>query len=339
MSYGIEVRSDAGSVNLHSDYASLVYVDKLTVATHTERFWLGGTGFKGYNAQHFEVGYTSEYIWTPPKDLTTVIPFYKPSYYTQKIAPSNFYKQNDGTWLITIIHNGNIDQVPTIYFFTDMIELSPTITDIYGLNVYNEQQALVFSTEYIPLKIDGTYSIRPPDIIGSNNGHIQPTHANTVRTHVKEQDTMYSFVSLAYGVLSWDRKNSWKESKKECIVSCCGVDVCWKESRTCGSFEARWSSFVASVHQTSSNTISVGYIGEFGGWYLNKDCGGWKIHLGVAAFLVALISPMVALAVVIGVEINNNNLADVDIKYYDTPALPENNFETTIMMTRSSYYE
>lgn len=116
MSYGIEVKGSDGTVNLHSEYSSLVYVGKQVTAARTARVWVTGTGFNAYDDAHFDIGYSSVFYWYPPTALNTVVPFYKPAFDGQKVAVSNVFKRIDGSWEVNITHDGLVSQVPEMYF-------------------------------------------------------------------------------------------------------------------------------------------------------------------------------------------------------------------------------
>lgn len=333
MSYGIEVRGSDGTVNLHSDYASIVYVGKITSAVDTARVWLEGDNLKPYDPSVFEVSYRSVYRWTPPAVMDTVIPFYKPAFDNQKVAVNEAYKDTLGDWIVSLVHDGNVNQVPSVYFFASMVELAPVITDDYGLNVYNSSSELTFSSEYIPLKVDGTYIVKSPDTIaqaatGSTAPNIMATNSNLVTTHKLEADTLYSFVSLGYGVLAWDYAHRWTR-KKNCYLGC--------EKKECASYESRWAAFVSTVQKIDTNVISLGYTGEYGGWWYDTDCGGWGGGLSASSIGAAIVAPISNFTN--DFIVFTEDVASIELTHYKAPVPPTNNFETTLMMTRSSYYE
>jgi len=97
-----------------------------------------------------------------------------------------------------------------------------------------------------------------------------------------------------------------------------------KKERQCAELTQAWSGFRSAVKSTSTTTFEVTYLGDNGGHYHMKDCGGWGYSgwFGVIDSVSDWVIPN----------------QSPEIKYYNRHEDVKTNHNTTLLISNSVYY-
>ena len=339
--YGIIVKDKEGRTSLHSSYSNLIYIGKITSVVSTNHLWATGENYKEYSTtNYYNVVYTSTYSYTLPKDLQYIVPFYKPKYLGQKIAPVEMNKEGD-TWKFIVSHE-DATSPPDIYLFCLMSELNPTLTDSYGLNVYKPDGVTpVFSTEYKPLKATQTLFLDPPyeETNASNEYTMGVGNTAFFYTTGISSDTMFSWQSNSFGNKYYTKDKSGTTKKKCKGISVFGACIGWTEAKPWASNLTTWTHF-ASCISIYNTKLAISHVNTSGGKYYEFVTGDTVYGVGPISMSVGLKSGIGLKIDALGtkfLDINFNE--DVDTPKTIAPQSSTNRYKSTIMLANASDYD
>lgn len=348
--YGIQVNNRAGNVVLHSDFSTYVFKGKL-YANSTARVVTQGSGFKAYDSSILDVGYTSSYTLIGPlSELDDLIPFVKPnplfSMYVQRVAPKVFKKEVVGstvTYTFGITHDYGLDP-PIIYYFVPRRNLPDNNLD-YGLEVYDEQGNINFSTDYKPLRVDGVVKVTPPsgqihDTVGGSVS-VRPKFGKVINTPYSNHggDILYSWDSVAFG--AGRETKTWREtlSRKKHRI--------FRQKKHIDHLLTAYSGFRSCISAYGNQRTRISYIGDFGGIYQTSKDHGWEYTgflggvLNAMSDIVEAIKTIVHTVNVIGAlqALILGAIGEGSIKPPAITLPARSTTENMLMYSRASYYD
>ena len=340
--YGIIVKDIENRISLHSDYSNLVFIGKATVGYDTKRLWATGENFYAYEDRKFwsEILFTTKYNYTLPKDLNYIIPFYKPKYLGQKIAPIEVSK-NGLDWNFVVSHEGSgngYGDHPDIYIFASMSELNPTLTDPYGLNVYGPDGVTpVFSTQYKPLRATKTLWLEPPMEYTNADYNLDMGIKNSTAQYSEgiNSDTMFAWQSNSFGNKYYKESDSGEDTADR---------ILFKKKTPWASAHVAWTHFVSCI-SLYNNVVYIEHANNAGGDYYERVKGSSYAD-ALGAGVLSLSGDVFAGKVGIKIEGIGQQLLNIE---YDggeptapnvtAPMSATNRFKSGIMFANASDYD
>lgn len=367
MSYGIAAFNNDGKLTFHSDYASTVFLEKITTPTETIRAFTkeeeGNNATKGYTSEEFLVGFVSVYVFTPSNYEGGFMPFFKPLVGSGYHAPLSFYfDSSKSKWVAVVLHE--VETLPPeIYLFGPLSGITNVTDDLEaGIQVFDANGGIVLHPDYTPLQVDGirrTYfpqgsvtSFDPlnpsTDDVATLNAlktDLRPTLRATAETPciIADGDSMYSWTSNAYAFV----RTEVVDNRKRCCKKFIGACV---KKRATQTVTLRWTGYRGVIKYHDPNRLMLSYLGDQGGKYLAYGQGscGWDIGIGlVDAILDTLESLASAILDIITLDLGSawDNLTGIfdsgsfDVTIMDVPIHPSTNYLSSIIITKGSYYD
>jgi len=348
--WGIKTFDDDGYINLHSDYSSIVYVGEMfATTTPVQPVYAGESNISliGRKISNYDMGWTVQYIMFDVNS-SFMLPFYRPVYSGQQIAIMDVVKKDSTTWLVNLLFEGTVDQIPRIFAFAPLnaIPEATKTTGERGLRVYDQSGGLVFNTTRRPLRVDDVVLIQHPTAIktGSRGGcgndhgcHVNFTSdqsATYTGTTTNTSTKIYHIVPSAYGGLAY--KNSGSGDRSCGFAGLGSREYAW-------AYQS-WASFRGTIgHTYNTKDHKADWLGDYAGAYhveQQGDCGlGGILGIllgGLAAFFT------LGAALIIGGTLLGFALGDVDsvpsIKAYEADATTDTNTATNLIITDAEYY-
>lgn len=354
--YGIITIDEQNRVTMHSDYASVVYYGQATLLLGSDnksstKIMYEGTGSRNISVEVPTANFARYTINISSKQ---VIPFFKPHHSGQKVSIFQLYLAN-GALYIDVLFDGAASDNPSIYIFCPLSVITENLSTGYGLNTYNTDGKLTFTTNKKRLAPVDVITITYPAVIReaaitqagwADNAESTPTitsdtSVSIVGTYIADSNTIYSFVSSTYGGVGKSNKSEGTSCCKRVLKECVKK---YAYAYTVSAW-AHYHSAVSSQHGTSNYTVS--YIAKNVGkvyQYSRGGCG-WSIS-GLGGLLLAGVvfaaTGGVGTALLVGVAASaylaGHAFTSISTPYYDAPFIANStNVDKMLVADISNY--
>lgn len=350
--WGIKIKDAENKINLHSDYSSMVYYDEMIQNTAAVRAVYTGDNYvpisEAQKTTFYDMGWVVQYKLT---NINTefLLPFYLPAFSGQQIGILDVIRKDSRTWLVNLIYSGNELDRPRVYAFAPLNAIPlPSMQGRWGLNVFDENNRLVFTDNKRPLRVDDVVIIKHTDSIktgakgtcgNSKTCHINFTSDQTdtyTGTAINTDTKLYHIVPSAYGGLAYKNSGS---GKGDCGVAELGrYEYAW--------IYQSWASFRGTVgHIWGNSTHKVDWLSDFAGAYHKYDEGSCGLSGILGAILgvgLAFFTAGASLVFLVGGALTGFALSGVNsvpsLKAYAADETIDTNTASNLIITDARYY-
>lgn len=350
--WGIKTTSDDGYINLHSDYSSMVYYAEMLQNTNSVRPVYTGDNYvpisETQKTTFYDMGWVVQFKLT---NINTefLLPFYLPAFSGQQIGILDVIRKDATTWLVNLIYSGNETNTPRVFAFAPLNAMPrPVMEGRWGLNVFDQNNRLVFTDNKQPLRVDDVLLITHPSTIktgargtcgNSKSCHINFTSDQTATytgTATNSSTKLYHIVPSAYGGLAYKDSDS---GRGDCgLLELGRYEYAWVYQS--------WASFRGTVgHIWGTRNHTVDWLSDFAGGYhqFKKGSCGLSGILGfILGGLLTLVTLGAGLVFLVGGALVGFALAGVDsvpsLKAYDADETIDTNTASNLIITDLKYY-
>lgn len=338
--YGFEARGDNGYLVGSSVFNSMCYIGEASVYVNKDRsvFTGSGAGTIDPAAVGWSVARSTVFKFTVKSSNKAIMPFVKFGEVGQAVGMSEIvFEAVSNTYYITVYWDKST--APEVHIFADIANATIPAGG-YGLECYNANKSLTFSSKAAILKTTGVYTGKFPSSISPVNRDaydFRPGSSNSVPigATINVADDLFMLPYIAYGGVGKEHTSITTKTFDHC---------CWfDEYQDTKHFRLRWVSCRGAIKADGSSLLMT-FINTFGGEFNSSATG--KKYYDNALDLFIMISQIAYDGV--AAELSGDSGVDAVIKWFNEWAARPAHFKTdtvfngnntvNIVHTKLSYY-
>jgi len=286
MAYGLVMTNNNNQVLVDSDVFGYHFIGKDTATTSWNHTYLEDLGGEDY----WDSPNTISSNQTPGRvfEYKVKLPYSKPPMCF--IKPTNtgssarycsvirVWKYNSTYWKVWVLQSSNHGTGPTLYSFATMDQVVSASSDTYGLQTLNSDGDVTFDSRYLPLRVVGAASAKPPSKPNSGSvgsGTTPKLNVNaTPRTYATAawapmSDQIFYCPSLASACYEYEVGRELSGIHNWSSYTWSRYDIWWCFYRSAfritgtQSFQSNWAIYMAGhiwKAQVAGSFLGLGYL-------------------------------------------------------------------------------